>query len=464
LIKKQHIANLMFLVFIIALFINIMIGFAKLSNTYSYLDKDPDQPAATSIEIISIEGPEKYPLIEKIIIPDRSVYELGSPLRICVFIESLRYRTINETLENVSIYETINEKLKMSKKADYCCKLENTEQWIEYRKELYKQVPDLSKFKKYKIDWEGNTASMHVGALTGRQKVAYWYNISSSNVGVFDVETILKSGIYSDISKINKIVIQEQKPLFDVKLITLKSSNLYTDEPLKIVYDITYVGDSDYWNNTQVILDEARDYTYYRYYGKGNDTETNLTMDFKKFETRQISREILYPITGKYSPPGIWIGGLHYTFDETEINVDNFLMRHSEAIGLFFALLTLIISLAGIKFGKTPSDMYRYVKNETETQLKKLPSWLLLFAGIIIIISTIFYIIFPNFVTLWTLFMNHLSYFVLLLQCLFMIFIGGIIVKYGLDGTDEATHKLYYIIFSIFFIVALLFFLNLFYI
>ena len=204
--------------------------------------------------------------------------------------------------------------------------------------------------------------AIYLDELSVDDTLLFWYDIYPKRSGTFKAETLVRffdaeHARVHDLSYPFYIQIKQATPKFEV---TPKPNKLQvyagSGDSLDIIYDITYLGGGTEptCNDVAVELDKPIEGYYYYVNQKGyrddslanRSSLTNYT-SYDKYETKQIRRRVVYPNTGSYSLPGIWVNGEHYSFKEDRISVDTWWSRNENIISLYFAIISILITALG---------------------------------------------------------------------------------------------------------------------
>lgn len=434
------------LIIIMFLLMNILISpiIAETIVHSTSLTPSTDVSINPSIQIVNVGAPESYLLIKKSLIPNKEFYLKSDRIRVCVEITSLRFIDVNKPLKNVKFYEVINDYLTLIQNSSQCYKVNDVEDFKKYLDQMYnKENPDYIGPTNYKISWNNGTGATDNISIQGRDRFVYWYDVKPKEYGTFNTETIIRSEIYSDIERILEVIVKKPEPVFDVNMMVNKTQ-IYKNEPLNIIYAITYLGDSDSLNDIQIIIDEPTN--YYKYSGNESETETNLKQSFSKYKTFPLQRHLIFLTTGIYSIPGITINGIRYTFNDPII-VDSIFTRNWGFFTNLFYLFSIssLLLLIYINF-KTGMSLSR-IKLNISLKLKKLidtiPRLIRIPLGICIIGFGISYLLHPENLYIET----YLLQYGWFMGPLLVIIIGSIILW---SDTVKAVKFTYFYINKIF--------------
>jgi len=194
--------------------------------------------------------------------------------------------------------------------------------------------------------------------------IIFFYDIMPKKSGRFNAETIIR--LYDsnyqhlqDISFIIPIDVNESKPEFKVspkpnKFVAICDVPLFQSKSdlIDIKYDIDYTGGSSEPLCRDVTIEfDAPNGEFYYVNEKGNKNDSIYKISslgnysaFNKGETKGILLHVVYPNEGIFSLPGVWINGVHHTFNEDEIVVESFWGKNLQYIFLFITIFALIMS------------------------------------------------------------------------------------------------------------------------
>jgi hypothetical protein len=310
-----------------------------------------NQPEDSSLSQVPtgtlIGQPEKYLLLERTLIPNKESYSLNESIRVYVLIKSIRFSDPNSTLDDVRINEIVDNGFALKENSTKCCVISDIESLVNYQNNISKKIPYEEHLRCYPISWGNGIGAVKFGnnfSLGGNDRLVYWYNIIPLEYGILNLKTIIGSKKYSNIDYPFLIKIKKAEPIFDVSLMTMKT-RVFQYEPLRIVYNINYLGDLDTYKNASIVIDNPSEYGYFK---DDNKSETFKGASIKKYETFSIWKTIEFPYTGEYYPPGITIEGVYYAFDRPLITVDNPISRNESNFLSIVALFTIISSLVGV--------------------------------------------------------------------------------------------------------------------
>lgn len=257
--------------------------------------------------------------------------------------------------------------------------------------------------------------------LSPKESIIFYYDIKPKKTGIFNTETLIR--VYdTDLSQIQDIIhstkveVKEAVPKFEIHP---RPSNIevykYDDiimswiKPcyIDVVYDIMYVGGAaePYCDNISIEFDEPSDNWFFVDEKENENASLFKRSNFKnysyfyKYETRSLPIRIAFPNKGIYSIPGIWINGVHYTFNDQKITVDTLVLRHLNVIFLYIATISLIITAVELYTTKGEiKELAQVVQNPKISRRagKKKSGFLLNFkselilASLIIIITLVF--------------------------------------------------------------------------
>ena len=173
--------------------------------------------------------------------------------------------------------------------------------------------------------------------------------------GIFNTETIVR--IYDedyrkwpDIDILYPIEIDEQSSDFEVNP-KYDKYQIYENEILDVVYDITYRGIGPRFRCDDVLIELDKPNKYYYYvdeFGVRNDDYKSAFENYSSFimdKTVPIPIRIKYTRSGSYNLPGIWINGNHERLDNRVVTVDPETSKWLyllPIISIFFTFIILI--------------------------------------------------------------------------------------------------------------------------
>jgi hypothetical protein len=217
--------------------------------------------------------------------------------------------------------------------------------------------------------------------------IIYFYDIKPKKSGTFNTETVVRLYDSSfmhlpDISSIIPIEIKDSVPDFKVspnpnKLVSIcgNPTRLFHPGWIEIKYDITYIGGASEPICRDVVIEfdepENDSFYYVDEYGFRKDSLCNGSCfsnfsNFYKYETKEIRMKVVYPSVGIYSLPGIWINGVHYTFENEQISVESFFERNMQYFLLILAFVSLIVTAVEIHITRDTIHSAR-ASNSTES-------------------------------------------------------------------------------------------------
>lgn len=192
-----------------------------------------------------------------------------------------------------------------------------------------------------KIFDPGNSIAIDNLDLPAGSILVFWYYMLPNSPGTYNTETI--TSIDSPkmiISSPLDVKIVRDEPQFKVYR-KFDQSRIFLQDELDIEYDVEYLGGSfpSVIKNIPVIFDTSPDDFNYTPY-------SNLSFDGTFYEDKStpIKKKIKFIKEGMLSPPGIWVNGRHFNFEEN-VEVDIPLTRY---FNLFSIILTVILFFIGI--------------------------------------------------------------------------------------------------------------------
>jgi hypothetical protein len=192
-----------------------------------------------------------------------------------------------------------------------------------------------------KIFDPGNSIAIDNLYLPAGSILVFWYYMLPNSPGTYSTETITSiDNPKMIISSPLDVNIVEDEPQFIVYR-KFDQSRIFLQDELDIEYDVEYLGGSfpSVIKNIPVIFDTSPDDFDYANY-------SNLSFYGTFYEDKSvpIKKKIKFTKEGMLSPPGIWINGRHFNFEEN-VEVDIPLTRY---LNLLSIVSTIILFFIGI--------------------------------------------------------------------------------------------------------------------
>lgn len=203
-----------------------------------------------------------------------------------------------------------------------------------------------------------NIIKVHAEKVSPKEYILFKYYIMPKRYGIFNTETIIRTYdtkyLYRpDMEYPLNIEIKDPKPDFEVRS-SRNKHEAYTNDNIYVVYYITYLGGASepIYNHASIKLDICgqSNFNYFDEHGRQMDASemksylSNYT-SFTKGYTREIPIIISYPKSGIYALPGIWINGIHYTFEDERTTVQTKFEKNKDLLsGLVLVIIIFIAS------------------------------------------------------------------------------------------------------------------------
>lgn len=192
-----------------------------------------------------------------------------------------------------------------------------------------------------KIFDPGNSIAIDNLFLPAGSILVFWYYMLPNSPGTYNTETITSiDNPKMIISSPLDVSIVEDEPQFKVYR-KFDQSRIFLQNELDIEYDVEYLGGSfpSVIKNIPVIFDTSPDDFNYTPY-------SNLSFEGTFYEDKSIpiKKKIKFTKEGMLSPPGIWINGRHFNFEEN-VEVDIPLIRYLNLISIISTVILFFIGI-----------------------------------------------------------------------------------------------------------------------
>jgi len=195
--------------------------------------------------------------------------------------------------------------------------------------------------------------------LSKKDVFAYKYYVKPKMTGISRTVTIVGSWGRSDVEQTSSIDVKDPNPIFDIiprpKDISRIIGPIW-NQPLDIVYDITYLGGSSEPELHNAKLSLERDSNYCN----GSIEKNSPLMNFYIYKTEHIYANVKFTEIGKVPIPGIYINDKLYSFKDVTITTLLFTDYFVSIINPISIIMGLILAIGSflilIAFGKKPEE------------------------------------------------------------------------------------------------------------
>ena len=304
---------------------------------------------------------QRYLSITKEFVPYKDIYLPNENITVYVEVRLLKYRDMSEKLDNLNIYELIDDGVSITSRSDQGLVTDNLNDLCKYKKN-----PNIaSSFSSPKsrfvdISWDENIGELHLAEMESWERLIYCYSIRPKSAGTFLIDTIARTPYFTDIDEGTKLNVGKAG-LYDVNIIPSKNK-VFQKEPFQVYYTITYLGEGQ---TSATINSESNINKSFNY-----ENAFNSKLNLSKYESGLVLANLSYTRKGSYTLPGIYIDGSYYVEDKTII-VDSFFERYWQFFQVVLLLVTIISSVfAFLKYGAEKNNDRRYSLYELFKDMK----------------------------------------------------------------------------------------------
>jgi hypothetical protein len=358
-----------------------------------------EEPSINKNAQLEVGQSQRYIDIKRDLVPKKNSYLLNEDILVFVEIKMLKFRDMDEKIDNAIIYELVDKDLNLKNKSEKGYIIYNLSDLNELKYNLsFKNITSPY----CDIKWNKNLATLTVNNLNPWARTVYWYNITPKKAGTYKINTIVRSKYFSDI-ELPLAIDVSTSGLYDVSIVTSKN-DIVQNEKLDVTFGITYLGNGQ---DNAIIKMECPPNAPFIILNNHNNS-TIIKHSFNKLETFLQNVTIKYPKTGTYYVPGIWVDESYYSEDKT-ITVESFFAKYWQIIQFFIVMGSIVtgilvfikysIEIRGLQLDENLGLIKLTLKmiSDIVNIIERIPHWIMLIVSTSLIASMLSFIILPLF-------------------------------------------------------------------